>query len=148
MSNQADTEIVEPVLLELAEAARRAFGTALASIVLFGSAAENRLRANSDVNLIVLLERVEQSALDAFREPLRAAHAAIRAEVMIVTRAELQAAAQLFPVKYSDVRARHRVLVGSDPFERLEIPEADLRRQAIPLNPLNPSNTVKDAERP
>ena len=130
MSNQADTEIVEPVLLELAEAARRAFGTALASIVLFGSAAENRLRANSDVNLIVLLERVEQSALDAFREPLRAAHAAIRAEVMIVTRAELQAAAQLFPVKYSDVRARHRVLVGSDPFERLEIPEADLRRQA------------------
>jgi hypothetical protein len=28
------------------------------------------------------------------------------------------------------MRARHRMLAGPDPFERLEIPEADLRRQA------------------
>ncbi len=49
---------------------------------------------------------------------------------MILTHAELQAAARLFPVKYSDMRARHRVLAGSDPFERLEIPEDDVRRQA------------------
>jgi predicted nucleotidyltransferase len=130
MSNEADAHVVEPVLAELTDAAHRALGTALVSVVLFGSAAENRLRARSDVNLVVVLERVEQAALDAFREPLRAAHAAIRAEVMILTRAELQAAAQLYPVKYSDMRARHRVLTGSDPFERLEIPETDLRRQA------------------
>jgi predicted nucleotidyltransferase len=130
MSSEADAHVVEPVLAELTAAAHSAFGTALASVVLFGSAAENRLRASSDVNLVVVLERVEQSMLDAFREPLRAAHAAIRAEVMIVTRAELQAAAQLFPVKYSDMRARHHVLAGSDPFERLEIPETDLRQQA------------------
>jgi predicted nucleotidyltransferase len=129
MSNAAGSEIVEPVLAELAEAARGAFGTGLAAVVLFGSAAEDRLRASSDVNLMILLERVEQAALDAFREPLRAARAAIRAEVMILSRAELQAAAQLFPVKYSDMRARHRLLAGSDPFERLEIPAEDLRRQ-------------------
>jgi len=129
MENENSAALVEPVLADLAEAARRAFGTGLASVVLFGSAAENRLRASSDVNLMILLERVEQAALDAFREPLRAARAAIRAEVMILTRAELQAAAQLFPVKYSDMRARHRMLAGTDPFERLEIPEADLRRQ-------------------
>jgi predicted nucleotidyltransferase len=129
MSNEAGSAIVDPVLAELTEAAGRAFGTALASVVLFGSAAENRLRASSDVNLMILLERVEQAALDAFREPLRAARAAVRAEVMTLTRAELQTAAQLFPVKYSDMRARHRVLAGTDPFERLEIPEAELRRQ-------------------
>jgi len=129
MDNENSAALVDPVLANLAEAARRAFGTGLVSVVLFGSAAENRLRASSDVNLMILLERVEQAALDTFREPLRAAHAAIRAEVMFLTRNELQAAAQLFPVKYSDIRARHRVLAGTDPFERLEIPEADLRRQ-------------------
>ncbi|MCG6875374.1 MAG: nucleotidyltransferase domain-containing protein [Betaproteobacteria bacterium] len=129
MSSEEHSAIVEPVLTEIAEAARRAFGPGLVSVVLFGSAAENRLRASSDVNLMILLERVEQAALDAFREPLRAAHAAIRAEAMFLTRTELQAAAQLFPVKYSDMRARHRVLAGTDPFERLEVPEADLRRQ-------------------
>jgi hypothetical protein len=129
MSNEAGSATVEPVLAELTEAARGAFGTGLVAVVLFGSAAEDRLRASSDVNLMILLERVEQAALDAFREPLRAAHAAIRAEVMILSRAELQAAARLFPVKYSDMRARHRVLAGTDPFERLEIPADDLRRQ-------------------
>jgi len=129
MSSEEHSAIVEPVLTEIAEAAQRTFGSGLVSVVLFGSAAENRLRASSDVNLMILLERVEQAALDAFREPLRATHAAIRAEVMILTRNELQTAAQLFPVKYSDMRARHRVLAGTDPFERLEIPDADLRRQ-------------------
>lgn len=129
MGDEASSATVEPVLTELVEAARRAFGTGLASVVLFGSGAENRLRASSDVNLMILLERVEQSALDAFREPLRAAHAAVRAEVMMLTRSELRTAAELFPVKYSDIRARHRVLAGSDPFESLEIPEGDLRRQ-------------------
>jgi len=130
MGDEARSATVEPVLAELVEAARRAFGTGLASVVLFGSAAENRLRATSDVNLMILLERIEQSALDAFREPLRAAHAAIRIEVMMLTRAELATAAGLFPVKYSDIRERHRVLAGPDPFEKLEIPDADLRRQA------------------
>lgn len=129
MDNANDAARLEPVLAELTEAARRAFGAGLVSVVLFGSAAENRLRASSDVNLMILLERVEQAALDAFREPLRATHAAIRAEVMILTRNELQTAAQLFPVKYSDMRARHRVLAGTDPFERLEIPDSDVRRQ-------------------
>ena len=129
MESEKGAALVEPVLGELAEAARGAFGTALVSVVLFGSAAEDRLRTTSDVNLMILLERVEQAALDACREPLRAAHAAIRAEVMILTRAELAAAAQLFPVKYSDIRARHRVLAGSDPFAQLDIPDRDLRRQ-------------------
>ncbi len=129
MENERDATPVEPVLGELAEAARNAFGTALVSVVLFGSAAENRLRASSDVNLMIVLERIEQAALDAFREPLRAARAAVRAEVMMLTRAELASAAQIFPVKYSDIRERHRVLAGSDPFGQLDIPAADLRRQ-------------------
>ncbi len=59
MSSETQSAVVEPVLAELAEAARGAFGTALVSVLLFGSAAENRLRASSDVNLMILLERVE-----------------------------------------------------------------------------------------
>jgi predicted nucleotidyltransferase len=129
MEDEKDATPVEPVLGELAEAARNAFGTALVSIVLFGSAAENRLRASSDVNLMIVLERIEQAALDAFREPLRAARAAVRAEAMMLTRAELTSAARIYPVKYSDIRERHRVLAGSDPFAQLDIPAADLRRQ-------------------
>ncbi len=39
------------------DAARRAFGDDLRSIVLFGSAAEGRLRATSDVNLMLVLRR-------------------------------------------------------------------------------------------
>ena len=45
MNHQADTAIIEQEIAELAAAAREAFGTGLASVVLFGSAAEGRLRA-------------------------------------------------------------------------------------------------------
>jgi len=52
----ANSEAVESVLAELVAAARSAFADALVSVVLFGSAAEGRLRPASDVNLLILLK--------------------------------------------------------------------------------------------
>ncbi len=46
---------VSRVLAEFVEQALTALGETLRAIVLFGSAAENRLRATSDVNVVVVL---------------------------------------------------------------------------------------------
>ena len=69
---------VTRVLHSVVEAARSAFGTALRSVILYGSGAEGRLRATSDVNLILVLSAFERSQADQIREPLRVAEAAIR----------------------------------------------------------------------
>ena len=91
-----------------------ALGDAFVSAVLFGSAAEDRLRLGSDVNVLLVLRRWERAALDALREPLRTSHAAIALQPMFVLEAELPQVVEAFAVKFADIARRHRVLAGED----------------------------------
>ena len=110
-------------------AAQNAFGADLAAAVLFGSAADGQLRATSDVNLLLLLKRFDPAAADALRAPLRMANAAIDLQVMFLLEGELLDAADAFAVKFADIIARHRVLLGTDPFASLHASrDAVLRR--------------------
>lgn len=110
-------------------AAQTTFGTDLAAAVLFGSAADGQLRATSDVNLLLLLKRFTPQAAGALRAPLRLAHAAIDLQVMFLLESELTQAADAFAVKFADIIARHRVLLGNDPFASLHTSrDAVLRR--------------------
>lgn len=110
-------------------AAQTAFGDDLAAAVLFGSAADGQLRATSDVNLLLLLKRFTPASADALRGSLRLAHAAIDLQVMFLLESELTQAADAFAVKFADIIARHRVLLGNDPFASLHTSrDAVLRR--------------------
>jgi len=106
-------------------AARESLGADLRAIVLFGSGAEGRLRASSDVNVIVVLDRFEPSAVDRLREPLRVAHAAIRLEPMFLLGDEIPAALSAFAGKFADVLRRRKVLHGDDPFAEARVPRPD-----------------------
>jgi predicted nucleotidyltransferase len=102
-------------------AARSAFGEDLVSVVLFGSAAEDKLRATSDVNVIVVLRSFDPAKSRALTEPLSLARAAIRLRAMFLLESEVRDAARLFAVKFADIRRRHRVMWGSDPFSSIEV---------------------------
>lgn len=106
-------------LREFVESAQSALGPDLVSLVLFGSAAEGRLRATSDVNIILVLSRFDPARIDALREPLRLARATIQLSAMLILESELASAAEAFAVKFADIRERHKVLAGSDPFATL-----------------------------
>ena len=103
------------------EIAARSLGDSLRSIVLFGSAAENRLRATSDINVLMVVTRFDPGSVERMRSVLQAAHAAVRLGVMWVLEEELGAAGESFAVKFADMARRHRILFGSDPFETLTI---------------------------
>lgn len=104
-------------------------GRQLHSVILFGSAAEGRLRSTSDVNLLVVAEELTLSQLDAVRQALRAGRAAAGLAVMFLDKSEVASAMEAFAVKFSDIKARHRVLYGESPLESLEITrESALRR--------------------
>ena len=115
---------------------RSAFGSDLASVVLFGSAAEDRLRATSDINVIVVLRAFDPSKAHALREALALASAAIRLQAMFLLESEVAAAAERFAVKFADIRRRRRVLWGSDPFKDLQVsrPAAVARLKQVLLN--------------
>jgi predicted nucleotidyltransferase len=109
-------EAVERTLMAFVGSARSVLGSDLKSVVLYGSAAEGRLRKTSDVNIIVVLEAFDPDKLDQLREPLRTAHAAIELEAMFLLHDEIPAAIEAFAVKFADIRHRRRILHGSDPF--------------------------------
>jgi len=122
-------ETVTRVLDEFLEAARQACGPALQSAVLFGSAAEGRLRPASDVNLILVLSTFSPEAAAALTKPLRFAESAIKLRVMFLLASEIPAAATAFAQKFSDISKRHRVLLGADPFAGIAAPREALQRQ-------------------
>lgn len=114
-------ENVRQNLVSFVTTTKEICGDNLISIILFGSAAEGRLRPTSDVNLIVLTRRFDISQIDLLREPLRVAYAAVRLQVMLLLESELSDASEAFAVKFTDILHRNRILFGSDPFRKLEI---------------------------
>jgi predicted nucleotidyltransferase len=122
-------EVIRRVLDEFTAAAESAFGADLRAVVLYGSAVENQLRATSDVNVLLVLTEFSAAKADRLRESLRTAQAAIRLTPMFLLEREIVSAAAAFSVKFADIRRRHRVLYGTDPFAELPIPrEAQLNR--------------------
>jgi predicted nucleotidyltransferase len=107
---------VARVLGGLVAAAGAALGDDLRAIVLFGSAAEGRMRATSDVNVILVLRRFAADAIDGLRDIFRAAHAAARVEPMFLLEDEVGPAVEAFAVKFADVLRRRHVVHGRDPF--------------------------------
>jgi predicted nucleotidyltransferase len=124
---------VERVLADLVAAAKDSFQDDLRSVVLFGSGAEGRLRATSDLNLLVVLKRFGRERADAFREPLRLARVAARAAAMLILESELPAAAEAFAVKFGDIARRHRVLFGDLPDGLLNVSAEAKKRQLCQL---------------
>ncbi|CAN5296424.1 hypothetical protein BH11PSE11_BH11PSE11_10590 [soil metagenome] len=130
MSDLTESQkLAEQSIATFVAAAREAFDPDLTSIVLFGSAAEGKLRATSDVNILLVLKRFEQAHADRMREPMRVAHAAVQMSAMFLLESEIGAAIEAFAVKFSDILARHRVLYGSDPFDNLVTPRDALIRR-------------------
>jgi hypothetical protein len=120
---------IAEVLNSFLQSAKDAFGPDLLSAVLFGSAAEGKLRATSDLNLILVLASFHQAEVDQLREPLRVAQAAIQLHPMFLLKDEISHAARSFAPKFADIRRRRAILFGEDPFASLTIPrDAEVRQ--------------------
>jgi predicted nucleotidyltransferase len=126
MANKTDSK-----LGTLVENLRQAHGDNLASIVLYGSvAAGDHVEPHSDHNLLIALNRIASEDLrlsqDALRDWLKSGQPA----PVYFTVEELKRAADVFPIEFLQMEKARRVLYGRDPFEFVEISQANLRRQA------------------
>lgn len=121
---------VSDTLDQLIQKLREAHGENLSSIVLYGSAAAgDHLGSRSDHNLLIALTRITT-------RDLHAAHAAMREWEKLgqpipvyFTVAELQDAADVFPIEFHQMEKARKVLFGHDPFEFVQISPANLRHQ-------------------
>jgi hypothetical protein len=72
-------------------------------VVLYGSGAEGKLRASSDVDVILVLAKFEPAAADRIRGPLSLASPAIRLRAMFLMEDEIGAASEAFAQKFIDI---------------------------------------------
>ncbi|HET6842107.1 MAG TPA: nucleotidyltransferase domain-containing protein [Candidatus Angelobacter sp.] len=129
-------EISAVAVANFVEAAQQSFGDNLHSIVLYGSAAEGRLRASSDINLLLVLTSFDRKNADAIRGQFSLADSVVRLTAMFLLESEIQSAGEMFAQKFSDILRRHRVLYGPDPFTGISIPRSAviLRLKQVLLN--------------
>ena len=117
-------------LEKLIDALRVAHGDNLASIVLYGSAAtDNQVNPRSDHNLLIALNRITTDDLHAAHDALAEWHKLGQPTPVYFTVAELQDAADVFPIEFLQMEKARKILFGRDPFEFVQISQANLRHQ-------------------
>jgi hypothetical protein len=115
----------------LADDLSRAYGTALVSVVLYGSAARGEFHEGiSDLNVLVLLRSTDAATLRLGSDVARGWTVEGNPPPLILGDEEWRRSADVFPIELADMRDAHRVLRGPDPFEGITIDMGDLRLQA------------------
>lgn len=119
---------VASAIQRLADELTRSAGANLVGLILYGGLLRGRYRpGQSDVNVVVVLNDASCDRLADIAAALNAAWRSVRVEPFILTRSEVQIAAQAFPSKLLDIQAHHVVLLGEDPFVGLQVPHEHVR---------------------
>lgn len=106
------------------------FGPLLEAVILYGSAASgDYLPGRSNLNLLLLLSRYDLPALQRYAKVHRRWSQEHLTVPLLLTEAELRSSSHVFPLEYGDIKERHVLLYGRDPFPTLSIDRQHLRLQ-------------------
>lgn len=99
------------------------------SAVLYGSAARDEfLPDRSDLNLLLVCDRLDPAALRGLADPLAGLRAERQPPPLLFERAEWERASDVFPIEITDMQRAHEMLRGPDVLGHLRVSPADLRR--------------------
>jgi len=119
-----------PTLKKMLADLEEAVGDRLHSVVLYGSTARGDYeKATSDLNLIVVLENLDPSTLEALEPAFTRWRKANQPVPRIFSPTLIAESADVFPIEFFDLSRRRIVLYGKDPFAELEIHVDHLRHQ-------------------
>jgi hypothetical protein len=109
---------------------RSAHGRNLASVILYGSAVTGEfLREKSDYNLLIALHNITPKDLRAAQAPMREWNRMGHPVPVYFTVAELEDAADVFPIEFHQMERARKILYGTDVLANLEISDEYLRHQ-------------------
>jgi hypothetical protein len=123
--------LVQDALKGLIDDLRATHGDNLACVVLYGSAAAgDDIELRSDYNLLIALNRITPEDLRQAQAPLREWQRLGHPLPVYFTVEELSDAADVFPIEFHQMANARIVLYGHDPFEFVQLSNANLRHQA------------------
>lgn len=122
--------IAQDALNYLVADLRSTHGDNLAAVVLYGSAAAgDYIEARSDYNLLIALNRITPADLRLAQAPIRNWQRLGHPLPVYFTVGELNDAADVFPIEFRQMEKARVVLYGRDPFEYVQLSDANLRHQ-------------------
>lgn len=99
-----------------------ALGGDLVGVLVHGSVVRGEYRpGESNVDVLIVLEKADFAHLEAIGEGVQRARYSARIETLIVTEGEIAGAADAFPLFYDEIKQRHILLAGRDPFAAVEV---------------------------
>ena len=108
----------------------KAFGPALRSVVLYGSAvAGEHIARKSDYNVLVVVDSLPLETLRAAAAVTKAWVTAGNPPPLIFTEEEWRGSADVFPMECADIAERHRILFGDDVVSGVRVDPEHLRLQ-------------------
>jgi hypothetical protein len=116
---------------QLTEELKASQGGNLRAVAIYGSAAAgDRTRKYSDINLLVVLERLDSAVLMALAALFAAWIKSGNKAPVIFVENQLRSSQDVFPIELGDIRDRHRMLHGDAALlESIRIQPAHLRHQ-------------------
>lgn len=121
---------MEPILTELVGKLQQAHGERLVSVILYGSAAsEDGKDRLSDFNVLCVLAHISPEDLGAAEPVFRWWREMKNPAPLLLSEAEVAGSTDCFPIEFTDMRERRRVLFGKDVIENLEIDYSFYRAQ-------------------
>lgn len=106
------------------------YGQELVAITLYGSAARGEhINKRSDLNVLVVVERITMEHLRKETQVARAWRDAGNPPPLTMTRGEWLGGADIFPIEYADIIAYHRVMAGALPIDGIRVDLDHLRLQ-------------------
>jgi len=123
-------KVVHEALSGLIDDLRATHGDNLASVVLYGSAAAgDHIELRSDYNLLIALHRITPEDLRLAQAPMREWQRIGHPLPVYFTVEELSDAGDVFPIEFHQMAKARIVLFGRDPFEFVQLSDANLRHQ-------------------
>jgi len=121
---------IQEALKGLVDDLRATHGENLASVVLYGSAAAgDHVELRSDFNILIALKRITPEDLRQAQAPMREWQRLGHPLPVYFTVEELADAADVFPIEFQQMANARIVLYGHDPFEFVQLSNANLRHQ-------------------
>lgn len=115
---------------ELTSEVKNVYGENLEAVILYGSASDGEFNEGlSDYNTIVVLKNLSAAELAKSSKIVKKWSKKTNPLPIFFTKEIVNSAADVFPIEFSDIKERHKVMFGIDPFEKINIDLKNLRHQ-------------------
>ncbi len=115
-------------LNDLKKSLESSLGDELVGVIVHGSVVRGEYRpGESDVDVVIVLKEATCARLEGMGNALQLARYAARIEAMILTEEEIAGASDAFPLLYDEIKNRHVLLSGRDPFSKVAVHDTHRR---------------------